>query len=203
MDFMEQEIFRAGVRPGGPTTNDEIKILICYILTKIGVAMSFAQIHEALEEHELVNYFELVAAVDSLAETGHIESVNVGNTAASYVVTKLGESTANEIDGLLPPVVREKAVDAADKLLRRKKREQDVVAQIAEAGDGYEVKLSIPNENVSLVAFTVFCPTKEEAELVRKRFLNDPTFIYIGTLALLTGDKDVLGEIFPSKEVLF
>lgn len=200
---MENEVFTAGVRPGSPTTNDEIKLLICYILTKTDASMSFAQIHEALSEHELANYFELVSAVDSLESTGHIKVEPRAQAAACYTVTNLGRNTAGTIDSLLPTSVRDKAASSADRLLRREKREREVEVEIKPADSGFEVRLAIPDENSKLVSFTVFCPTKEDAELVRRRFLNDPFYIYKGVLALLTGDKDVLGEMFPVKEDLF
>lgn len=200
---MENEVFKAGVRPGSPNTNDEIKILVCYILSKTGSAMSFAQIHEVLSEHELVNYFELVSAIDSLEHTHHIGAEQGEGGAPVYAVTELGKSTAETIDGLLPLSVRDKAAVSAAKLLRRKKREREVKVEIAEQDAGFEVMLAIPDSGSNLAAFTVFCPTREEAELIRRRFLNDPFYIYKGTLALLTGDREIMGEIFPSKEKLF
>lgn len=200
---MEQEVFRAGVRPGGPTTGDEVKILICYILSKIEGPMSFSQLHEALSEQELVNYFELVSAMDALENTGHIESSPDGAGAQSYSVTELGRNAAGVIKGLLPASVRDRALRSASRLLRRKKREKEVVARITASGAGFEVKLGLPGGGSELLGLSVFCPTREEAELVRKRFLNDPTYIYKGVLALLTGDKQVIGKMFPENEALF
>lgn len=200
---MEQEIFRAGVRPGGPTTNDEVKILVCYILSKTGEAMSFEQLHEALSEHELVNYFELVTAVDSLGNTGHIQAARAENGADLYSATGLGRDTARTIDGLVPSSVRRKAAASADRLLRRQRRKREVAAVIEPSGPGFGVKLSLPESGLDLVEFSVFCPTMEEAELVRRRFLNDPAYIYKGVMALLTGDREIIGEMFPAKEELF
>lgn len=200
---MENEIFKAGVRPGAPATNDEIKLLICYILSKTDAAMSFAQIHEVLLEQELVNYFELVSAMDSLEATGHVKAKTPKNSGTSYSVTELGRSTSGTIDTLLPVSVRDRAATAAAALLRREQRKREVAVSVERADSGYEVKLSIPDSSSNLVSFTVFCPTEEEAALLRRRFLNDPFYIYKGVLALLTGDQDVLGEMFPAKEDLF
>ena len=200
---MESEIFKAGTRHGAPTTNDEIKILICYILSKTGAPMNFEQIHESLLENELVNYFELVSAVDSLIGTGHITTEAEAGKAPVHRITALGKDAANTVNTLLPLSVREKAAKAADKLLRRKKREQEVVAQISRIDGGFEAFLALPGEKSPLSSFTVFCPTKDEAELVRKRFLNDPAYIYKGVMALLTGDKNVIGKMFPSNDDLY
>lgn len=199
---MEQETFRAGVRPGGPTTVDEIKILICYMLSKTGAAMSFAQIHDALSEQELVNYFDLVATVDALERTGNIEASGESGGEV-YSVTESGRAAATAVNGMLPLSVRDKAASAARRLLRRKQRQRELTAEISESGEGFEVRLGIPASGSSLVSFALFCPTREEAMLVRKRFLNDPIYIYKGVTALLTGDKDILGEMFPAREELF
>jgi hypothetical protein len=195
---MDSEIFRAGVRPGAPNTGDEIKLLLCYVLSEVEDSMSFAQLNEALQEHELVNYFELVSALDSLSVTGHVSQVEV-NGGEFFAVTELGRSTAATIETLLPKAMRDRAGRAAKRLLRREKRRREVLAEIDELKKGFEVKLAFPRRD-SVLSMQVFCPTIEEARLVRKRFLNDPAFIYKGSLALLTGDAEVLGKVFPSGE---
>jgi hypothetical protein len=196
---MDSEIFRAGVRPGAPNTSDEIKLLLCYVLSEADERMSFAQLNEAMQENELVNYFELISAVDSLSYTGHISASTNSGGGELYAITELGRSTTATIETLLPKATREKAGRAARKLLKRERRRREVLAEIVELKKGYEVKLAFPR-NESMLAMTVFCPTIEEARLVRRRFLNDPAFIYKGTLALLTGDAEVLGKVFPSGE---
>lgn len=200
---MEQEIFRAGVRPGGPTTVDEIKILICYMLSKTGSAMSFEQIHDALSGQELVNYFDLVSAVDALERTGNIKASPQDSGGELYSVTESGEKAAETVTGMLPPSVRDKAVESARALFLRERRLRELTAEITKSGEGFEIRLAIPGEGSGLVSFTLFCPTMEEAMLVRKRFLNDPVYIYKGVTALLTGDKDILGDMFPTKNELF
>jgi DNA-binding PadR family transcriptional regulator len=193
---MDSEIFRAGVRPGAPNTSDEIKLLLCYVLSEVDERMSFAQLNEALQEYELVNYFELISAVDSLNVTGHISASEKGG-GEYYAITELGRSTAATIETMLPKAMRDRAGRAAKKLLRRERRRREVEAEIIALKKGFEVKLAFPRGE-SVLAMQVFCPTEEEARLVRRRFLNDPAFIYKGTLALLTGDAEVLGKVFPS-----
>ena len=198
---MDSEIFRAGVRPGAPNTGDEIKLLLCYVLSEVNERMSFAQLNESLQEHELVNYFELISALDSLEATGHI-TASEKDGGDAYVITGLGRSTAATIETMLSKALRDRASKAAKRLLKRERRRREVLAEITELKKGCEVKLAFPRGE-SLLAMTVFCPTLEEARLVRKRFLNDPAFIYKGTLALLTGDSEVLGKVFPTNETLF
>jgi hypothetical protein len=194
---MESDVFRAGVRPGSPGTADEIKLLLCYILSGVAGDMSFAQLNDALTEQELVNYFDLIAAVDSLLATGHIEAVNEAGHGDAYRITELGRATSEAIDTLLPKAVRDKASLAAKRAQKREKRRREVFAEVTGLDKGYEVALGLPY-NGSMFSAKVFCPTVEEANLVRRRFLNDPAYIYKGLMALLTGDSEVLGKVFPS-----
>lgn len=199
---MENNIFRAGVRPGGPTSHDEIKMLICYILSKLGQPMNFAQLHEALLENSLVNYFELVQVMDGLVRTGHLALETVDDVD-TYSIAELGRQAGEEFANSLPLAVREKAVNAADRLLRQQQRAAEVSVEILPVEGGFQIQLAIPESGGNLISFTLFAPTREECGLLRRRFLNDPMFIYQGVLALLTGDRKTIGEIFPQKEQLF
>lgn len=204
---MENDIFKAGVTPGGPTSHDEIKMLICYILSNIGEAMSFAQLHEALLENNLVNYFELVQVVEELLRSGHLVPATgdeaAGDAGECYRITDTGRQAGREFANTLPLTVRQKAVRAAERLLRRRKRESEVCIDVRKDRGGYRMELAIPDKAGSLVSFSLFLPTREECELIRRRFLNDPIFIYNGVLALLTGDREILGQLLPEEENLF
>lgn len=200
---MQQDIFSAGTAPGSPTTENEIKTLICYLLTKTQRSLTFEQLHEALREHHLVNYFELISAVDSLVESNHIEK-NKQDQINFYTVTDLGRATAETLDTSLPYSVREKAVEAVDTILSRQKRREEVKTEISTLENGgYQVELSIPEGNTHLVSFTIYAPTLEEAKRLEKGFLNDPVFIYQGVQSLLSGDLSVLGDLRPTTNPLF
>lgn len=197
---MEQEIFKAGVRPGSIGTQTEIKLLICFIMSNTRQSMSFEQLYEALSEKNLVNYFELVQAVDELCASGHIDTGASRDGPALFQTTPLGIQAGEELGGSLPLSVRENALDAAGRLLARERRRAELRVETVPEGSGFRVHLSIPDDEGPLVGFDLFVPSQEQCELVRRRFLNAPRFIYKGVLALLTGDREVLDEAFPPPE---
>lgn len=201
-DIFGDEIFKAGVRPGGPTSHNEIKMLICYILTTIGQSMSFSQLHEALAEHNLVNYFELVQVVDGLVQSGHLEAES-SEQGEAYTATELCMQASAAFEENLPRSVREKGLESAQLLLKRQQRLSEVKIDITPQNGGYLMKLGIPEQQGELVSVSLFLPTKGECDQVKRRFLNDPVFIYKSILALMTGDSDVIGDILPQKEKLF
>jgi hypothetical protein len=199
---MDSEIFRAGVRPGGPTSLEEIKMLICYMLAELKAPMRFDQIHEVMEEKELVNYFELVRAMDEMEKSGHL-ALGDAEGVTVYFATKLGMETAEIFKKSLPLTVRERAVSGALLLLRRQRRLAELVVEVEPVASGYQMRFAIPDEGGSLLSLSLFAATKQDCEQMRRRFLNDPVFIYRAVAALLTGDENVLEGILPEKEKLF
>lgn len=198
---MDQDIFKAGVRPGSPASRDEIKMLVCYVLAKMDTGIRFSQLHEALSESSLVNYFDLVQVMEELTVSGHITASGDGETI--YTAAKPALIVAEEFEHMLPLSVREKAVRATNRELRRRKRLEEVVVNTTRVDGGYQVELALPDQNDVLVSFSLFLSTREECELVRRRFLNDPVYIYQNVVALLTGNRDLLGDNTPNPDPLF
>ncbi|MFV0400568.1 MAG: DUF4364 family protein [Oscillospiraceae bacterium] len=199
---MEREVFGAGVAPGSPTTPNEVKTLLCWLLDNTGAEMSFAQLHEALAAHNLVNYFELVQDLEQLVETGHLIRRLDGETE-QFSATQLGRETGQELASTLPLAVREKALESAKLALRRTRRLREVNALVEKLPDGFKVHLSIPDQGSGLIDLTLFAPTEREAQEMRRRFLNDPVVLYKSVLALFSGRLGVLGELSEEEEELF
>ena len=200
---MDSDIFSAGVAPGSPSTQDEVKMLLCYILSNCGQDMSFAQLHEALSEHSLVNYFELVRTTEKLVSSGHLLLLPQPDGTELYTATEVGRQAAQEFCSVLPFTVREKSLEATRRLLKRKQREAEVQVTITPAESGFMVELTIPDQSTDLLRVQAFAPTQEQAALMRRRFLNDPQFLYQSFMALLIGDEEAVGKISPQKEKLF
>ena len=201
---MESDIFLAGVRPGGPGTEDEVKVLICYTLSQLGKGMELDQLYDALSEYELVNYFELVKALDKLVETGHLAGESSPDAPALYTATKLGRHAGKELEKSLPLAVREKALDASRRLLARERRLQALkITQTPNPEGGFTLELVIPEAAGEMLCLRVFAPTEEDCETIKRRFLNAPLTVYKGVLALLTGNEQVMGEVFTREEKLF
>lgn len=200
---MESDIFRAGVRPGSPGTEVEVKMLLCYVLSNLEQAMTFDQLYEALSDHGIVNYFELIQLLDKLLETGHLSAVAPPGSPALYTATDLGTQAGDELGKDLPLTVREKSLASCRRLLARERRLSEVKISETPCQDGFMLEFAIPDDRGEILSLQVFSPTRHECELLKRRFLNAPLTIYKGIIALLTGDERVMGEIFTREEPLF
>jgi hypothetical protein len=192
---MAYEAFDAGLAPDGIKDTNDIKILICYLLKNVDEPLTSENISEILLRDGLVNYFELVKAVDDLLVSGHIDLVMQGEQKC-YRSTNLGNGTAGLFERRLPYSVREKAVKAAINLLAKIKRESENSVEITEnTSGGLNVCCKILDMGDALLSINLFVPDKPQAEMVKKQFLANPELVYKGVLSLLTGDNDAVRDI--------
>lgn len=199
---MDREIFAAGVLPGAPSTTSEVRIVICRMLEAAGTEVPFSTLHEAVREYELVNYFELIFALEQMCETGLI-SISTIDNIDYYSLEKSGLEASRELFASLPSTIREKTEKSIQRVLTREKRLSEVSIKSKPHNGGYLMTLSLPDQSDELISFTVFAPTKENSQKIKHAFLNDPLFIYKSVMSLLYGKKDILGDSNPTKEALF
>jgi hypothetical protein len=196
------DTFRAGVAPGGPLTYSEVKLLVLHTLSAVEQPVSFALLHEAMREHELINYFSLVEAVDHLTETGHLAAETDEHGGQTYLATKDGRALAKILATSLPLAQRQKAIAALQAACKRERRRSEVRITETRQDGGYLLELSIPDLGGDLLSLKLFAPCWEERERITRRFLNDPIYIYQRVLSLLTGDTRILGDIDPDETYL-
>ncbi len=199
---MEYKAFTEGVRPGSVTTSHEVMILICYLIDQAGQPVSFQELNAALQSQELVNYFQFAETMESLRRSGHIRQEEYQGEPC-YALTPLGKGVSDTFEAGLPPAVRQRATEALERILTLVRRQRENRVEIRQAADGWLITLTIPDIGSDLLSLTIFMPTQQECEAIRRRFLNDPMLTYKGVFALLTGDTDTVGELVSRQPDLF
>ena len=192
------EGFRAGVEPGGLTTDYEIKILICHVLKHIERPMPVSALIELFVGEGIGNYFEAARAA-ALVKSGHI-AIGGCEGEKCYTLTDLGESAAGTFEKTLPLSVREKAVDAANRYFIRRERRAHNKAEVQKADDGYLLTLTITDVGSDLLKLTILLPDEETCGRIRERFLDDPIVVYKGVVASLTGSFENVGALLDDVE---
>ena len=193
------EGFRAGVEPGGLTTDYEIKILICHVLKHIERPMPVSALIELFVGEGIGNYFEAASAAAALVKSGHI-AIGGCEGEKCYTLTDLGESAAGTFEKTLPLSVREKAVDAANRYFIRRDRRAHNKAEVQKADDGYLLTLTITDVGSDLLKLTILLPDEETCGRIRERFLDDPIVVYKGVVASLTGSFENVGALLDDVE---
>ena len=117
-----------------------------------------------------------------------------------YVLTDYGEETARRFYKTVPPAVRDRCSEALRRQLKLGRRKKENNVSIRQTPDGYEISLEIPDIGTPLMGLTLSLPTREHCEMVERRFLNDPLYLYTRILALATGDPSTIGELDETRE---
>ena len=131
---MKQDAFSAGVEPGGLWHKNDIRILLCYILSSVPGPLARQDLTQIIQEKGLANYFEVEDALASLAAQGNVKQDGEG----CFTVTPAGREIADSLDATLPLSVRDKALEAAFTLphFRRRHGFDDRIPVCAGQGPG-------------------------------------------------------------------
>lgn len=189
---MAFDTFDEGIVPGGVRSKNEIRILICYLFTSVGVPMSKEVLVEAIQKQGLANYFETSACFDDLAMHHNIECTD--GKEQLYFVTENGKTISKQLESTLSYTVKERAYTCAVSLLEQRKIEKENTVTIEQKNGGYSVQCTISGGNVELMSFQIFAPDANQAKLIKKNFHKNPELIYKTMIALLTKNKDMVGE---------
>lgn len=173
-----------GVEPGGLRSRSEIRLLICYIVCKSDGGITKNQLNNILSGKSLANYFEVNQALSDVIKTGNVRSELKGDEEYLYP-TELGKTNTIELENELPYSVKETALNALFSMLARQKREQENNIEITPHGDGYDITISVMNDDDKLLSVTLFVADKAQAFSVKEKFLDDPVKIYSAIVALL------------------
>ena len=94
---MRQDAFTGGVDPGGLWNQNDIRILLCYILSSVNAPLSGQDLSEILQRKALANYFEAGDALAALEQRGNV----VRDEDGCYRVTEAGREIAETLDATL------------------------------------------------------------------------------------------------------
>ncbi|MCI8443050.1 MAG: DUF4364 family protein [Provencibacterium sp.] len=198
---MNNGLFTAGVLPGAPTNDFEVKFLICDLLYSAGEPVSFDQLATTFQKTGYVNYFEFSALIQEMVQQGHLQEV--GKEKSVYQLTEHGSRAAQEFAHTIPLSVRERCKEELGRQLKLGRRMRENQVAIRKTEDGYTITIEIPDIGTPLMNLTLFMPTRAHCEAIQRRFLNDPQYFYKGILSIATGDSHSLGPIVESGENLF
>ncbi len=183
------DAFQGGVDYGGLRNKNEIRILVCYLLSRIEEPISKQQLADSLTSVGIVNYFEINEAVDALLALGAVETAN-HNKQQCLTVSKNGREIASTLEEELTKSVREKAVNAALTLLLQARRERENKVETEKREGGYFVTFTMYGFSEEILKITLFAADAMQARMLEEGFLKDPVALYSQTIDRLINNKD-------------
>ena len=189
---MAFDTFDEGINLGGMRSKNEIKTLICYLYNSVKENMDKGIVIQAILKQGLANYFETSSAFDDLVMNGNL--IPADDEHKTYSLTKNGAEIAKQLDSTVAYTIKEKAYACAVKLLAEKKKEIENKVNITKNDNGFTVECSVSGGDMELMKLDIYAPEMEQALIFKKNFLDNPKKAYKIMLALLTKDKETVGE---------
>lgn len=190
---MAFDTFDEGILPGGLRSKNEIKILICYLFNSVKETIDKEIIINSILNESLANYFEASSAFDELVSNGNLEEKQDSIGEKGFVLTDNGRMIANQLETNVAYSVKEKAYKCATRLLAQKKTKRENKVDINKTDNGYDVVFTISGGSTNLMTFTLYAPSYEQAQIMKKNFYEYPSTVYSVMLALVTKDRESVG----------
>ena len=179
---MASNSFNEGVRPGGLTSNTEIRILLCYLLDMANAPITREQIEDALLGEELVNYFAMSESLAQLVEQGLVKK-----SKSQFEITDAGRTVGRTLGNDVPKAVRDVAVRGVIRSQQYAARKSTYRSDIHQDTEGHHsVRCAIGDASGPLFNMELYMPDALSAEAVKQAFVEKGDSIYGLVLAALT-----------------
>jgi fructose-specific component phosphotransferase system IIB-like protein len=182
---LEKDAVSAGVNnAGGLFSTAEVRILICYILSSLGEAVPGKLLADTLHYEGIANCFEVNDSIVRLVENGQLRVVDEAED--TYIITESGKYVANTLKTTLSLTVKQRAYDAAYKMLARFKNAKETDIKISREDNKIFITCSAIDNKTPFMSVKLLVSDEEQAVHIKEKFLSDPTKIYSSLIDLLT-----------------
>lgn len=170
----------------------DIKVFILYLLSNVGEPLEFTTVNDIVLQDEFVNYFDFAFCFSELLEAGQIDEFGEGDGEHLYMISASGKETLSSYESSLLPVIRERALKSAFRLIAYNRTGKRIHSEITECGEGYTLKCSIVDKKKTWLALELYVAEKSYAERLKANFEERAEIIYRGSLSLLSGDVNFI-----------
>ena len=173
------------MRQGFVREEQEIKYLILFCMTFLPFAVSESDLLDIVLIDDGFGYFEFKQALDHLVENRLVAQVAAGQEI-QYALTPKGAALVPAAGEELRSSVRDKAEQAALRVVRKIRRSTSLRAEHAENADGsYTVCLQINDNELQLAKIELMVVTKRQCQMLEESFKQNAEEIYKELLTLL------------------
>jgi predicted transcriptional regulator len=166
------------------------KVILLYLIYRINMPVSNLQITKIILENRFMNYFLLQQFLNELCEAGYLKSENKDDKTF-YSITDDGRLMLDYFKTLTPPGIKKAISDSITSIRNNIKNETLITAEIKpDFESGYMVKLSIHEDNFSLMDLYLAAGTRSDAANMCKNFKNNPQKIYENLLSMLRQENN-------------
>ena len=173
------------LEPPRRAPDDEQKLIVLFCLNCLGPCTEL-QLLQFLFEYDLMNYFEMMFALNELCDRGQAARTKKG-AGYLYAITTAGVEALSLFGNRVPPSVYALLANNGREWKQRFRREAQNLAEITQTDRGeYELKLRVVEQDMDMMTLTVSLPTQQMAQRLADRWPRKASKIYAGVFRMLT-----------------
>lgn len=167
----------------------ENKVLILYILNKVGKSISNDSLLNLVLAVTDMNYFYFQQFLLDLLENKYIVSYNTEN-AILYEITDFGKETLSLTQDIIPGIIKLR-IDAnfKDELVSFEDKHSVIAEYIPISEDNYTVTCKIIDNNDTIFEVKTFAGSREKAKDIVDNWNSNADTMYTDILNILTKKK--------------
>lgn len=169
----------------------DVKIFILYLLKHADEPFEFNTINDLVLQDEFVNYFDFALCFSELLDAGQIDEFDNGEDKL-YAISDSGMQILEGYESSLLPVIRERALKSAVKLINSKRTGERFNKELVQCDGGYMLKLTVSDKKRKRLALEFFVKEESDAQKWFSNLGERYDIIYRGIHALLSGDVDFI-----------
>lgn len=176
------------IQPPRRTPDNEQKFMVLYSLARLGPCTDL-QLLQFLFENDLLNYFEMMFALNDLCDRGQAVRTKK-NTGFLYQVTDAGREALGMFGGRVPKSLKTLLDGTENEWKKRFRDEMQNEQEIVQTDRGeYELNLKVVERDMDMMRLSLSLPTRELADRLAKRWPEKAGKIYDTVIRILTEDE--------------
>ena len=173
------------LEPPRRAPDNEQKLIVLCCLNSLGPCTEL-QLLQFLFEYELMNYFEMMFALNDLCDRGQAARTKKG-AGYSYTVTAAGVEALALFGNRVPPSVYALLERTGMEWRQRFRREAQNLSEIKQTDRGeYELKLRVVEQDMDMMTLTIPLPSREMAQQLSDRWPGKASAIYAEIFRMLS-----------------
>jgi hypothetical protein len=190
---VQKKAFTAGVEFGGLTDLQDIKVLICYILSVIKNPISKPNMVSALQSVGICNYFDTINAFSDLEDKKNLVCTDI--KGKFYKLSESGKIIVEQLSNTLPYTVKQHSLEIIENFIKNLKSASENEIITKKNNVGYDITCNISgSRDFNLMSITMYVPSLDDAANIKENFQENPGIIYRGLLAIMTRNTLLLRE---------
>ena len=176
------------IEPPRRAPEEEQKLAVLCCLEKLGPC-SELQLLQFLFEHDLMNYFEMMFALNELCDRG--QAVRARKPAGySYEVTEAGREALQLFGGRVPRSLQTLLAEKGEAWRARFRREAQSVHRIDPTGRGdYALTLKVVEQDAEMMKLTLALPTRDLARRLGEDWPRKAPRLYEAVIRILSEEE--------------